>query len=216
MRLYVDSAEPAAIRQALSTGYVVGVTTNPTLLRRAGIRRDNIPSLVQTAAGAGAQEIHLQVLASSIEGMTSDGRWLHALDPTRVMVKVPATAEGFAAGARLAAEGIGVTVTAAFAPRQVVLAGAAGARYAAVYLGRMRDAGADPLVMVRRMLDVVHAQQMPLRLLVASVRALEDVEALAAMGVPCTTLPPDLLTALPHITATDEAARAFQEDAEHL
>lgn len=216
MRLYVDSADPVAMRQALSTGYVAGVTTNPTLLRRAGLRRADIPLLVASAVEAGAGEIHLQVLAPTLETMISEGQWLHALDPARVLVKVPATREGFRAGARLAAQGVGITVTAVYAVRQVVLAEAVGARYAAVYLGRMRDAGQDPLGIIGGMVEVIRAQQMTVRLLVASVRTPEDVEALAALGASCATLPPDLLLALPDVSATAEAARAFEEDAGHL
>lgn len=215
MRLYVDSADRAAIRRALATGYAAGVTTNPTLLRRAGLRRTDLPDLVRMVGNAGA-EIHLQVLAASADGMVGDGAWLHALDPARVVVKVPASSAGLAAGARLAAEGVGVTVTAAYAVRQVVLAGSIGARYVAVYLGRLRDAGLDALAVIGEMLAVMRVQQIPARLLVASIRTPEDVEALAALGAPCATLPPDLLLALPEVAETVEAVRAFQADAESL
>jgi transaldolase len=216
MRLYVDSADRAAIERALSTGFAAGVTTNPTLLRRAGLHRADLPAFVKTAANAGAKEIHLQVLAPTVEGMISDGRWLHQIDPARVLVKVPATADGFAAGVRLAAAGVGITVTAVYAARQMLLAETVGARYAAIYMGRMRDAGQDPQAVIAAMLEVTRAQQMKVRLLVASVRTPEDVEALAALGVPCATLPPDLFLALPDVAATVEATRTFQEDAAHL
>ncbi len=216
MRLYVDSADVTAIRQVFNTGYVSGVTTNPTLLRRAGLQRADIPSLVRAAVEAGAGEIHLQVLSPGSQAMLDDGLWLHGLDPAHVLVKVPATNDGFGVGARLAAQGIGVTCTAVYAVRQLILAASAGARYAAVYLGRMRDAGQDALETIGGMMTVIRAQQMTARLLVASVRTPEDVEALAALGVPCATLPPELLLTLPRVGATLEAARAFEEDAGHL
>jgi transaldolase len=216
MRLYVDSAEQTAIREALHTGYAAGLTTNPTLLRRAGLRRADLPTLVRIAGEAGAAEIHLQVLTPTVEGMVSDGEWLHELDPARVQVKVPASSEGLAAGARLAARNIGVTVTAAYAVRQVVLAESIRARYVAVYLGRMRDAGLQAMDIVEQMLAVMRAQQMRARLLVASVRGPDDVEALAALGVPCATLPPDLFLALPQSEETAAAVRAFEEDARGL
>ncbi len=216
MRLYVDSADVTAIRQALATGYVSGVTTNPTLLRRAGLQRGDIPSLVRTAVEAGAGEVHLQVLSPGSTAMMEDGLWLHGLDPAHVLVKVPATKEGLGVGARLAAQGVGVTCTAVYAARQLILASAVGARYAAVYLGRMRDAGQNALETIGGMMTVVRAQQMTVRLLVASVRTPEDVEALAALGVPCATLPPELLSALPQVGATLDAVRTFEEDAEHL
>jgi transaldolase len=148
--------------------------------------------------------------------MVSDGRWLHELDPVRVLVKVPATLDGFAAASRLAAAGVRITVTAVYAPRQLLLAEAVGARYAAVYMGRMRDAGEDAQAVIGAMLEVTRAQQMAVRLLVASVRTPEDVEALAALGAPCATLPPDLFLALPVVEATLEATRVFQDDAADL
>ncbi|MGH7753285.1 MAG: transaldolase family protein [Gemmatimonadales bacterium] len=216
MRLYIDSADRVAIQQALSTGYAAGVTTNPTLLRRAGLRRADLPEFVRAVADADAAEIHLQVLTASVEGMISDGRWLHGLDPARVLVKVPATLDGFTAASRLAAAGVGITVTAVYAARQVVLAEGVGARYAAVYMGRLRDAGQDPLAVITAMLEVTRAQHMTVRLLVASLRTPEDVEALAALGAPCATLPVDLFMALPNMAATAEAARVFEDDASHL
>ncbi len=216
MRLYVDSADRAAIQRALSTGYAAGVTTNPTLLRRAGLRRGDLPALVRTAADAGAEEIHLQVLAPGVEGMISDGRWLQELDPARVVVKVPATLDGYAAASRLAAAGVRVTVTAVYVPRQLLLAEAVSARYAAVYMSRMRDAGQDALAVIAAMLQVTRAQQMELRLLVASVRTPEDVEALAALGAPCATLPLDLFLALPDVPDTEDASRVFEEDGADL
>lgn len=216
MRLYVDSADRTAIHRALATGYAVGVTTNPTLLRRARLRWTDLPALVRAAEEAGAGEIHLQVLAPTADGMVSDGEWLHGLDPARVLVKVPASSEGFAAGARLASQRMGVTVTAAYAVRQVLLAESIGARYVAVYLGRMRDAGLQAMTVIEEMLAVMRVQQMHARLLVASVRTPEDVEALASLGVPCATLPPELFLALPHVAETAEAIRAFEEDARGL
>ncbi len=216
MRLYVDSADATAIRQTLGVGYVSGVTTNPTLLRRAGLRRGDIPSLVRAAVDAGAGEVHLQVLAPGSTAILEDGLWLHGLDPAHVVVKVPATIEGLGAGARLAAQGVAVTCTAVYAARQLILAAVVGARYAAIYLGRMRDGGQNALETIGGMMTVIRAQQMTVLLLVASVRTPEDVEALAALGVPCATLPPELLLALPQVGATLDAVRAFEEDAEHL
>jgi transaldolase len=216
MRLYLDSADRALIQRAYATGYAAGVTTNPTLLRRAGLHRADLPAFVRAAGEAGAGEIHLQVLAHTVDAMVTDGEWLQALDPPRVLVKVPASSEGLAAGARLAARGVGVTVTATYAVRQVVLAESIGARYVATYLGRMRDAGLNALAVIERMLAVMRIQQMRARLLVASVRAPEDVEALASVGAPCATLPPELFFALPHVAETAEAVRAFQQDTEGL
>ncbi len=216
MRLYVDTTDADAISRAQATGYVFGVTTNPTLLRAARRSRADLPGLVQRAVGAGLQEIHLQVLADDLEGMLSDARALHALDPSHVVVKIPATATGFRAASIVAQEGLRLTITAVYAVRQVVLAEAVGAQYAAVYFGRLRDAGQDATALLRGMLETVRAQHLTTQLLVASVRSADDVETLAQLGVPAVTLPPPILFALPDHAGTAQAVQTFHDDAVHL
>lgn len=216
MRLYVDTVEVDALARAQATGYVFGVTTNPTLLRAAKLTRTDLPALAQRAVSAGMQEIHLQVLADDLEGMLSDARALHALDPAHVVVKIPANATGFRAASIVAKEGVRLTMTAVYAVRQVVLAEAVGAGYAAVYFGRLRDAGHDATALLRGMMDTVRAQRLTTQLLVASVRSADDVETLAQLGVPAVTLPPPILFALPDHAGTAQAVQTFHDDSAHL
>jgi transaldolase len=216
MRLFVDTADADALSRAQATGYVFGVTTNPTLLRAARLTRADLPALVQRAVGAGLQEIHLQVLADDLEGMLRDARALHALDPAHVVVKIPATATGFRAASIVAKEGLRLTITAVYAVRQVVLTETVGAQYAAVYFGRLRDAGQDATALLRGMLETVRAQRLTTQLLVASVRSADDVETLAQLGVPAVTLPPPILFALPEHAGTSQAVQAFHNDSVHL
>ena len=216
MRLYVDTADADALSRAQTTGYVFGVTTNPTLLRAAGRSRADLPALVQRAVGAGLQEIHLQVLADDLEGMLRDARALHALDPAHVVVKIPATATGFRAANIAAHEGLRLTITAVYAVRQVVLANTVGAQYAAVYFGRLRDGGLDATALLRGMLETVRVQHLTTQLLVASVRSADDVETMAQLGVPAVTLPPPILFALPDHAGTAQAVQTFHDDGAHL
>ncbi len=216
MRLYVDTADADTLAQAGAAGFVFGATTNPTLLRRAGRRRTDLAPLVRAAIAAGLQEIHLQVFASDAGAMLTDARALYALDPGHVVVKIPATAAGFRAARALTREGIPITLTAVYTVAQVVLAGAVDAQYAAVYLGRLHDSGQDAAGVLRGMLTTVSAQRLDVRLLVASVRTVEDVEMLAQLGVPAVTLPPAILFALPDAAGTAQAVQGFQKDAEHL
>lgn len=215
MRLYVDTADADTITEAAATGFVFGVTTNPTLLRRAGLRRGDLPPLVRTAVSAGLHEIHLQVFSDDATAMIADARALYALEPRHVVVKIPATAAGFRA-ANVLREEMPITITAVYAVRQVVLAGVVGARYAAVYLGRLRDAGQDAAAVLHDMLAAVRAQQMDVQLLVASVRTVEDVERLAQLGIPAVTLPPPILWGLPDADGTAQAVQGFRDDIGHL
>ena len=216
VRIYIDSAEIAAIKTALASGYVYGVTTNPTLLRRAGLRVAEVRALVQEALGLGAREIHLQTGAAGTRGMIQEGEGLARLDPARVVVKIPATAEGYAAAAALGAQGVRVTLTAVYTVRQAILAGSVGAAYIAVYLGRSRDAGLDPFGLVGQMQHIFDTQRLPVAILAASVRDPAEVETLAALGVATVTLPPAVLAALLDSPATAAAAAAFLADAEAI
>jgi transaldolase len=216
VRIYVDSAEAGAIQRALASGFVYGVTTNPTLLRRAGLRAAAVPDLARLALGQGAGELHLQVYASDTAGMLEDAAFLHALDPARVVVKIPATAPGYAAAGRLTRQGVRVTLTAVYTVRQAILAGGAGAAYIAVYVGRMRDAGMDAEGLVGQMQRALNAAGDRVEILAASIRDPAEVETLAGLGVATVTLPPAILERLLDSPATDAAAAAFADDASAL
>lgn len=213
MRIYIDSADCEAITEALASGYVYGVTTNPTLLRRAGVRAGEVPALAEFVFANGAQEMHLQTYADDKEGIIKEGIGLARLDPARVVVKIPATPSGYAAAAQLVAQGLRVTLTAVYTVRQVILAHGAGAHYVAVYLGRMRDAGLDALAVVGQMQRAIDVQRSQLEILAASVRDPVEIEALVELGVATATLPPDVLRRLPDSTHTSAAAETFSQDA---
>lgn len=213
MRIYVDSANIDEIAEALASGYVYGVTTNPTLLRKAGVRAGGVPALARAAIDHGAREVHLQVYAGDTAGMLREADALAQIDPSRVAVKLPATPEGYAAAALLAARDFRVTLTAVYTVRQAILAQAAGALYIAVYLGRMRDQGLDALALVGRMQRVLDAQRSHVEVLAASVRDPVEIEDLAELGVATATLPLAVLRRLPESEQTAAAAAVFLEDA---
>jgi transaldolase len=216
VRIYIDSADMEEITQALATGYVYGVTTNPTLLRRANVRVESVAGLARQAFDLGAKEIHLQTYSAGAGDIVREGTELAAFDAKRVAVKIPAVPQGFAAAARLAEQGVRVTMTAVYTVRQALLADSVGAAYIAVYLGRMRDSGLDALQLVGRMQRTLDTQGSRMEILAASVRAPEEGEALAETGVATATLPWKVLSRLVVSDATDVAAAAFLEDAEAI
>jgi transaldolase len=214
IRFYLDSARREEVEPWLGTGLVAGVTTNPTLLRAAGLRNDGIPGLVAWATAAGADTVFVQAWGEGAAQLERCGRELAGLGKA-VVVKIPATADGLAATARLAADGIPVLVTAVYSAAQVLPAIAAGAAYLAPYLGRMNDAGRDGFAEIEAMQRVVAASGSPLRVLVASLRSPADALRLAQAGVGDFTTAPgvfarffdDELTA-GAVAVFDEASRA--------
>lgn len=213
VKILLDSAMRADIQPALRSGFVAGVTTNPTLLRRAGVRTAEVAALAQAILAWGAGELHLQVYAPDAAGMLAEAAQLLAIDPTRVIVKIPATPAGYCAAVQLVHEGARVTLTAVYTLRQVLLAHSVGAHYAAIYLGRMRDAGLDALALVGQMQTLLRAQSSPMKILAASIRDPDEVTQLALAGIESATLPAPILAQLLDSDTTAQAAAAFAEDA---
>ncbi|ADI15403.1 Transaldolase [Truepera radiovictrix DSM 17093] len=217
--MYLDSADLEVLRGVLPNPLVYGVTTNPTLMRRAGLAYADLPGFAAAVQGLGARAVHLQVPCSSAEKTLEAGRELAALGPPGfVVVKIPATREGFSGAAALVAEGVPVTMTAVYRPEQALWSQMVGAAYAAPYLGRLEDAGEDGLGLIGRMQRLLarYAGAHPTRLLVASVRTREAVLALLELGVGALTLPPALFTELTNDAETARAAETFLEDARAL
>ena len=216
MHIFIDSAEVQTIEQALKTGYVYGVTTNPTLLQRANVRIQQVPSLAQQIIELGARELHLQVYAEDSNGMFQDAARLVEIDPTRVVIKIPATQAGISAAAQLAAQGVRITLTAVYTVAQAILAMSVDAQYIAVYLGRMRDDGLDALALVRQMQRTLDAQHSSIQILAASIRTPAEVEALAELGIAAATLRLAVIQQLPESSGTMAAAAALATAARSL
>jgi transaldolase len=212
-RLFLDSADTATWERLLPTGVFHGVTTNPLLLERAGVRCDvpTLAALARRAAVLGAREIHLQAWGDDEDALVRTGEALAATAPgaTAGLVKVPATVPGFRAAARLKATGCTITLTAVYNPGQLLAAAALGAAYAAPYLGRLDDAGRDGHATVSAMHEILKGTGAVTRLLVASLRGVEHVTELARRGLDTFTFGPEVAAALVTDDLTDEAAAAF-------
>ena len=144
--MFLDSASEEEWAKWLPSGIFAGVTTNPIILERDG-RECNIAALTELAKEALAydavQEFQVQTWGKTSDEMWKNGIALAKYDPDVIVVKVPGTFEGIKAANALVTDGIRVTITAAYASHQAVLAAGVGANYVAPYLGRMNDAGRD-------------------------------------------------------------------------
>ena len=216
MHIFIDSADIQSIEQALDTGYVYGVTTNPTLLQRANVHIQQVPPLAKQIIGLGAHELHLQVYGEDAAVMLQDAARLVEIDPERVVIKIPVTPAGLSASAQLVEQGVRVTLTAVYTVAQAVLAMSIGVQYIAVYLGRMRDDGLDALALVGQMQRTLNAQHSSMQILAASIRTPAEVEALAELGIAAATLPLAVVQQLPESSGTMAAAAAFAAAARSL
>jgi len=208
--LYADSADREAVGGLLADRLVHGVTTNPTILRRAGLGADAAAELYRDWTGRGAAEVFFQ--ATGVDAVAMEDAAVRIADlGSGVVVKAPATSVGFPVAARLAARGVPVLVTAVYSSAQAVTAAAVGARYIAPYLGRLDDSGADGLAVVREMVGLLAGTGT--RPLVASVRSPERIVELLDAGVRHVMAAPAVLRAALLHDASEAAAVAFERDA---
>lgn len=213
--LYIDSADLDELSQCLPHPVIHGVTTNPTILKRAGVTRAALPGLFEKLFKLGVKQVQAQVHAAECEAMLEDARTLLAgFDPGQVVIKIPVTRDGLRAGADLVARGVPVTFTAVYALEQAHFAAQLGATYAAPYFGKMDDVGFDGLGMITKMQAIIEKSGADTRLLVASIRSREAYLALLKIGVGAITIPPRLFSELLDHPATLEAERVFLADAE--
>lgn len=206
-RLFVDSADTALIDPLLESALVHGVTTNPTILDRAGRGAVEIPALYERWAAQGAREIFFQAWGADRQQIQRRARQILALGD-RAVVKIVATDEGYAAAAPLARDGAPVLLTGVSTLAQALAAASARIRYIAPYLGRLRDAGLGSVEEIARMQSLAGAAGT--EVLAASLRSPDDVVALAEHGITSFTASPGVLAAMLASEASDQAAATFE------
>ena len=210
MKLYVDTADRAAAESLLATGLFHGVTTNPTILQRASMGVADLHDIYRWAVEAGAQEVFFQAWGEDAATLIERGQQLRDLG-REVVVKFVATRAGSTACAGLAARGIPTLLTAIYDPGQAIIAAAAGATYIAPYLGRMNDAGREGIAEVVAMHEVLVATGSRTKVLLASVRSVPEMVALARRGVDCFTMAPAVAEGFFTDELTADADRAFEQ-----
>ena len=205
-RLYVDSADVDRVSRLLAAGVVHGVTTNPTILERGGRTAAEIPDLYARWESEGAREIFFQTWGGDVASFLRNAESIRALGD-RVAVKVPATADGFAAASALVRDGATVLVTAVYSIAQALACASIGAHYIAPYLGRMRDAGIDGDAVIARMQEVCAGSGS--NVLAASLRSADDITGLRLAGVPYFTAAPDVIDQVLFHEVSDSSAAEF-------
>ncbi len=217
IRLFLDTADITHWQNWLPMGLFYGVTTNPLLLEKAQVTCsvESLKELAQEAFNLGAKEVQLQTWGTSVDALVKTGELLAGIDD-RVVVKVPITQVGTQAASRLIAQGIQITLTGVYAIPQVLIAAALGADYAAPYLGRINDLGrngCDDLVAMHRAIVGVGSIT---RILVASIRSVDDLAFLATQGLDTFTFSEAIASAFFKVTATHQAATDFEQAARRM
>ncbi|WP_040825153.1 fructose-6-phosphate aldolase [Thermanaerovibrio velox] len=213
MRFFLDTANLEEIRSAISMGVISGVTTNPTLVAREGVRdfHSHVKKIAQMVDGP----VSAEVISLEAEGMVAEARELAALREN-VVIKIPMTQEGMRAVKVLSSEGIRTNVTLVFSPQQALLAAAAGASYVSPFVGRLDDIGEDGIGLVRDVAEVFSIHNIETEIIAASLRHSKHVFDSAVAGAHIATVPYKVLADLFKHPLTDQGIQRFLKDWQEL
>ncbi|HCZ48780.1 MAG TPA: fructose-6-phosphate aldolase [Gammaproteobacteria bacterium] len=209
MKFFVDTADLDEIRDLAATGMVDGVTTNPSLVAKAG--RDFIEALREISAIVPGP-ISAEVTALDTPGMLREAEKLRAV-ARNIAIKVPMTWDGLKACRALSQEGTMVNVTLCFSANQALLAAKAGAAFVSPFVGRLDDISQDGMDLISDIREIYdNYPDLETDILVASVRHPAHVLQSARLGADVCTIPPNVLRQLVRHPLTDAGIAAFLDD----
>lgn len=208
MKFFVDTADLNAIRPLAASGLIDGVTTNPSLILKAG--GDFITTIKEICAAIDGP-VSAEVVATDTAGMLAEGRKLAAL-AANVVVKLPLTMDGLAACRVFSAEGINTNVTLCFSPAQGLLAAKAGATYVSPFIGRLDDIGQDGMDLIESLRTIFDNYSFATEVLAASIRSPMHVINCALAGADVATIPPEVFPRLAAHPLTEAGLATFLSD----
>lgn len=209
MKFFVDTADLAEIKDLAATGLLDGVTTNPSLIAKAG--RD-FKEIIAEICAVVPGPVSAEVAATDVAGMLKEGRVLAKI-AANVTVKVPLTWDGLKACKALTSEGTMVNVTLCFSANQALLAAKAGATFVSPFIGRLDDHGADGMELIREIRTIYdNYPDLSTQILAASIRTNDHVKQAALIGADVATVPPAVLKSLVRHPLTDKGLEQFLAD----
>ena len=208
MKFFVDTADVAEIRDLNETGLLDGVTTNPSLIMKAGRpMREVIKEICDIVEG----EVSAEVAAVDFDGMMREGEKLAAIAPN-VAVKVPLTWDGLKACRALRQLGHKVNVTLCFSANQALLAAKAGATFISPFVGRLDDINLDGMQVIEEIRAIYDNYDFDTQILAASIRTPNHVTQAALAGADVATVPAAVLKSLVKHPLTDKGLETFLAD----
>jgi transaldolase len=212
MKFFIDTANLREIQEAVDLGVLDGVTTNPSLMAKEGIKgMDNIMAHYKQICEIVDGDVSAEVIGVTFDDMVREGEMFAELHPN-IVVKVPMTRDGVKAIKHFAEKGVKTNCTLIFSAGQALLAAKAGATYVSPFVGRLDDIGHDGLVLVQQIVDIVSNYGYPTQVLAASVRHVPHLIQCAEIGADVVTCPLNVITGLLNHPLTDKGLAQFLAD----
>jgi transaldolase len=216
MKFFIDTANLDQIREAQDLGVLDGVTTNPSLMAKEGIKgQQNIINHYKTICDIVDGDVSAEVIATDYEGIVREGEALAALHE-QIVVKVPMIKEGIKAIKYFTDKGIKTNCTLVFSPGQALLAAKAGATYVSPFIGRLDDISSDGVELIHKISEMYNYYGFSTEVLAASIRHTMHILQCVEAGADVATCPLDAILGLLNHPLTDSGLEKFLADYKKL
>jgi transaldolase len=216
MKFFIDTANLAQIKEANELGILDGVTTNPSLMAKEGIKgTEAVMNHYKTICEMVDGDISAEVIATDFNGIVEEGKKLAAIHPN-IVVKVPMIKDGIKAIKWFTDNGIRTNCTLVFSAGQAILCAKAGATYVSPFIGRIDDSGWDGVQLIEQIAHIYAVQGFKTQVLAASIRNANHIIRCAEVGAHVCTCPLDSIMGLLKHPLTDIGLAKFLEDAKKM
>lgn len=214
MKFFIDTANLDQIREAYDLGVLDGVTTNPSLMAKEGIKGKNniLKHYVDICEIAKGGDVSAEVIATDFEGIVKEGEELAELHP-QIVVKVPMIKDGIKAIRYFSQRGVKTNCTLVFSAGQALLAAKAGATYVSPFIGRLDDISYDGLELIEQIVHIYGTYGYETQVLAASIRHTLHIIKCAELGADVATCPLQPILDLLKHPLTDSGLAKFLSDA---
>jgi len=216
MKFFIDTANLAQIKEANDLGVLDGVTTNPSLMAKEGIKgKNDVFKHYEAICDLVDGDVSAEVISTDFDGIVAEGKELAAIHPN-IVVKVPMIKDGIKALKWFTDNGIRTNCTLVFSAGQAILAAKAGATYVSPFIGRIDDSGWDGMELIGQMAHIYSLQKYKTEILAASIRSPLHIVKAAELGADVCTCPLDSILGLLKHPLTDIGLAKFLEDAKKM
>jgi len=208
MKFFLDTANLDEIREIAGWGIVDGVTTNPSLCSKEGMKfEDLIREICRIVPGP----VSVECVSTAAGEIVTEARKLAAIAPN-VVIKIPVCVEGLKATKVLSGEGIKVNMTLVFSANQALLAAKAGAKYVSPFIGRLDDISQEGMGLIEEIVTLFENYRLATEVIVASIRHPRHVIEAGLLGADIATIPAAVLEKMVKHPLTDAGMEKFLKD----
>jgi transaldolase len=212
MKFFIDTANLSQIKEAQELGVLDGVTTNPSLMAKEGIKgHDNVIQHYIDICNIVDGDVSAEVIATDYENIIKEGEFLASLHE-QIVVKVPMIKDGIKAIKYFSDKGIKTNCTLVFSAGQALLAAKAGATYVSPFIGRLDDISMDGMQLIEQIVTIYQNYGFATQVLAASVRHTIHLLQCAEVGADVVTCPLNVITDLLKHPLTDSGLEKFLAD----